>query len=188
MSKNKPFILMGERVRFIGASKYRYETWPEGKWLEHGVTGTVIEYHPESPAVRIKGEYFEALPPYAVVQWDLGAESKTAIDAEDEGDRWERIGGEQMRILDVRGKDAGYITRFERRYKPELYRSIVRQTTHKTTEADIKEFEKKAREEGAEAVFIFYYVQIAYIPLKEVTPMTTRVDLLQYYKVPPSAY
>lgn len=94
-----------------------------------------------------------------------------------------------MRILDVRGKDAGYIARFERGYLPELYRSIVRQTTHKTTEADIKEFEKAAREEGAETIFVFNYVQIAYILLKEVTPMTTRgVDLLQYYKVPPSAF
>lgn len=95
-----------------------------------------------------------------------------------------------MRVLDVRGKDAGYITRFERKYKPDLYRSIVRQTTHKTTEADIKEFEKAAREEGAETIFVFNYVQIAYIPLGEAVPQVSRgVDnLLQYYKVPPSAF
>ncbi|MBA7686661.1 hypothetical protein ES703_95112 [subsurface metagenome] len=51
----EPFIKVGERVRFIGSSKYRFETWPEGKWLEYGVTGTVTEYHPEHPAVKVRG-------------------------------------------------------------------------------------------------------------------------------------
>lgn len=87
----KPFVKVGERVRFIGSSRSRYERWPEGKWLEHGVTGTVSEYHPESPAVTVGGELFEAIPPYAVVRWDLGGESDTCIDSEDEGKRWERI-------------------------------------------------------------------------------------------------
>lgn len=87
----KPFIQVGERVRAIGEGKYRYENWPEGKWLEAGVTGMVVEYHPEHPSVRIKGEYFEALPPYAVVRWDLGEEVRTCIDADNEGSRWERI-------------------------------------------------------------------------------------------------
>ena len=87
----KPFVKVGERVRFIGSSRSRYGRWPEGKWLEHGVTGTVSEYHPESPAVTVGGELFEAIPPYAVVRWDLGGESDTCIDSEDEGKRWERI-------------------------------------------------------------------------------------------------
>lgn len=90
-TSKEPFINVGERVRFIGSSKYRYETWPEGKWLEYGVAGTVTEYHPEHPEVRIRGEIFEALPPYAVVRWDLGGDADTAIDPEDEGSRWERI-------------------------------------------------------------------------------------------------
>ena len=92
VTRKEPFIKVGERVRFIDPrSKYRYETWPEGKWLEYGVTGTVIEYHPESPEVRIRGEIFEAIPPYAVVRWDLGGAADTAIDPTDEGKRWERI-------------------------------------------------------------------------------------------------
>ncbi len=85
----KPFIKVGERVRFIGSSKGRYETWPKDAWLEKGVTGTVKEYHPENPAVKVSGEYFEALPPYAVVRWDFGGD--TVIDPEDEDKRWERI-------------------------------------------------------------------------------------------------
>lgn len=89
---NKPFVEEGDRVRFIDPrSKYRYETWPEGKWLESGVTGIVIEYHLESPAVRIGGEYFGPIPPYAVVRWDLGGGADTAIDPGDEGSRWERL-------------------------------------------------------------------------------------------------
>lgn len=87
--EKQPFIRVGERVRYIGSSRRRFETWPEGAWLEYGVTGTVKEYHPEHPAVRVGGEYFEALPPYAVVRWDFGGE--TAIDPDDEGKRWERI-------------------------------------------------------------------------------------------------
>ena len=91
------FVAIGERVRRLGRSRYRYENWPEGQWLEHGAEGTVIEYHPESPAVRINGEYFEALPPYAVVQWDLGEAARTCINPEDEGEQWEHIteGGEK---------------------------------------------------------------------------------------------
>lgn len=87
----EPFIKVGERVRFIASSKYRYETWPKDKWLEYSVSGTVIEYHPESPEVRIRGEIFEALPPYAIVRWDLGGSADTVIDPDDEGERWERI-------------------------------------------------------------------------------------------------
>jgi len=87
----KPFTLIGQRVRKLGSSKYRYETWPKDKWLEQGVNGTVSEYHPENPAVTVNGQYFEALPPYAVVTWDLGTEVKTCIDADDEGIGWERI-------------------------------------------------------------------------------------------------
>ena len=87
----EPFVKVGERVRVIGSSRYRYESWPKDKWLEYGVTGTVTEYHPESPEVRIRGEIFEALPQYAVVSWDLGGAADTCIDPEDEGKRWERI-------------------------------------------------------------------------------------------------
>lgn len=84
------FASVGERIRYIGASRYRYETWPEDAWLKKGITGTVTEFHKESPEVRVGGELFEAIPPYAVVTWDFGGE--TAIDAEYEGKTWERIG------------------------------------------------------------------------------------------------
>jgi hypothetical protein len=84
-----PFVRIGERVRYVGTSRYRYETWPKAAWLESGVTGTVTEYHPGQPAVWIRGEYFEAIEPYAVVTWDSGG--KTAIHAEGEGKDWERI-------------------------------------------------------------------------------------------------
>jgi len=87
-NEKQPFIRVGERVRYIGSSRGRYETWPEGAWLEYGVTGTVKEYHPEQPAVRVGREYFEAIPPYAVVRWDFGGE--TVIDPDDEGKRWSR--------------------------------------------------------------------------------------------------
>jgi len=90
----KPFIKVGERVRFIGSSRGRYGTWPKDAWLEKGVIGTVKEYHPEQPAGRAGGEYFEALPPYAVVRWDFGGD--TVIDPDDEGKRWERIHNEKV--------------------------------------------------------------------------------------------
>jgi len=87
--RKEPFVRVGERVRYVGSSKYRYKTWPEGAWLERGITGMVTEYHPGQPAVRIKGEYFEAIEPYAVVTWEFGG--TTAIDAKGEGKTWQRI-------------------------------------------------------------------------------------------------
>jgi len=89
----QPFIKVGERVRFVASSRGRRGDWPAGKWLEYGVTGTVTEYHPAQPAVTVRGEHFEALPPYAVARWDLGGVADTVIDLEDEGKRWERIKG-----------------------------------------------------------------------------------------------
>lgn len=80
------FIEVGDRVRYIGTSKYRDETWPEDAWLEYGVTGTVTENHPRLPAFRD----IEAIEAWATVTWDFNGE--TAIEAESEGDRWERIG------------------------------------------------------------------------------------------------
>jgi len=85
------FIKIGVRIRKIGLSKYRYESWATDKWLQEGVIGTVTEYHPENPPVRINGELFEATPPYAVVQWDLAPNALTCINPEDEGISWERI-------------------------------------------------------------------------------------------------
>jgi len=87
----EPFVEIGERVRFIGSGRHRRGDWPEGRWLEYGVTGTVTEYHPEQPVVIVKGERFEALPPYAVARWDLGGVADSVIDTEDEGRRWERM-------------------------------------------------------------------------------------------------
>ena len=91
MTDQQDFIKVGDGIRFIGKSKYRYETWPVDKWLEYGVKGTVIEYHPESPVIMINGETFEALPPYAVVELEFGSVAQIAIEATDEGTRWERI-------------------------------------------------------------------------------------------------
>lgn len=88
---NISFVKLGERIRKIGKSKYCYVSWDTDKWLEEGVRGTVVEYHPESPAVRINGELFEAIPPYAVVQWDIAENAKTCISADDEGITWGRI-------------------------------------------------------------------------------------------------
>jgi len=79
------FIKVGERVRYIGTSKYRREDWPKDAWVEHGVMGTVTEYHPLLPAF---GD-IEAIEAWAVVTWDFNG--RTAIEAEDEGDRWERV-------------------------------------------------------------------------------------------------
>ena len=87
----EPFIKVGARVQRIGNSKYRYENWPTDKWLEAGVCGTVIEYLAESPAVRVAGEYYEPLPAYAVVQWDLGDTAKACIDSDDENIGWKRL-------------------------------------------------------------------------------------------------
>ena len=91
MTSQREFIKVGERIRFIGNSKYRYDTWPEGKWLEYGIKGIVVEYHPESPAVKVNGETFEALLAYAVVELEFDPTAQIAIEANDEGIRWERI-------------------------------------------------------------------------------------------------
>lgn len=87
----RQFVIVGDRVQKLGKSIYRYDNWPDGKWLKAGVCGTVIEYHKESPAVTIAGELFESLPPYAVVKWDLGDKAITAIDKDDENETWKRL-------------------------------------------------------------------------------------------------
>lgn len=84
----KPFVTIGERIQYISDHRARSDAWPEGVWLENGIIGSVVEYHPEDPAVVVKGELYEALPPYAVVQFDNGA--KTCIDPDQENKRWER--------------------------------------------------------------------------------------------------
>lgn len=81
-----PFVKVGDRIRYIGGSKFRYQNWPEGAWLEAGVEGLVTEYHPALPPV-IHGD--EGIPPWAVVTWEFGGQ--TGIDAEYEGEQWERI-------------------------------------------------------------------------------------------------
>ncbi|MFW6126441.1 MAG: hypothetical protein ACOC58_04980 [Chloroflexota bacterium] len=84
----EPFIGTGQRVRYIGSSKYRHGDWPEGAWIQYGATGTVTEYQPGYTPVVVRGEHFEGLEPWAVVTWDFGG--TTAILAEDEGRAWER--------------------------------------------------------------------------------------------------
>lgn len=99
-----------------------------------------------------------------------------------------------MRILDMRGKDAAYISSFEKRYnKPEFYREMGSRTSHFTTDADIEEFQKQAEKEGAEAIFIHSRTLVAYIPIDNAPAVPQTIpalvdDLLQYYKVPPSAF
>lgn len=85
------FIKVGDKVRAIGKSKYRYDSWPSGVWLQAGLTGHIVDYHSGSPAVKISGEYFEALEEYAVVEWGGHAGVQTAIDPSGEGETWERI-------------------------------------------------------------------------------------------------
>ena len=85
----KEFVKIGERIRFIGASKTRNESWPDGSWLEKGIEGQVAEYHPEQKEVFAGGKVFEAIPPYAVVHFDNGA--VICIDPDEEYERWERI-------------------------------------------------------------------------------------------------
>lgn len=84
----KQFIKIGERIQYIGDSKFRSTKWPEGAWIENGILGTVTEYHPEEPEVILPGETFEAIPAYAVVKFDNGAE--TCIDPEEENTRWRK--------------------------------------------------------------------------------------------------
>jgi hypothetical protein len=91
-TRRKQFVELGERVRLVVThmSKMRYGHWPEGVYIgEEAIAGTVTEYHPEQPAVRVKGELFESLPAWAVVKFDNGAD--IAIEASREGERWERI-------------------------------------------------------------------------------------------------
>lgn len=83
---NHRFIEVGERVRYIADYKYRYEHWPEGALLMWGVEGVVTEYHPEQPPLPGESKGSGA---WAVVRWDFGGE--TAIKAEDEGKRWEKV-------------------------------------------------------------------------------------------------
>lgn len=72
-----------------------------------------------------------------------------------------------MRILDVRGKDTGHIYKLESQYPARFYRCLSTQTTQETTDADIKEFQKRAEKEGAVALFISNYGQSAYIPVEQ---------------------
>ena len=90
-SMGKQFVVVGERIQYLSDFKGRSNTWPEGVWLENGIIGSVSEYHAESPAVIVAGELFEAIPPYAVVQFDNGA--STCIDPEAENKRWKRAEG-----------------------------------------------------------------------------------------------
>jgi len=97
------FIKVGERVRYIRElGRSRRQDWPEGAWLEYGVEGVVTEFRPGSPAVTVKGEHFEGMEPWAVVTWDNGGD--TAIDAEEEGEHWERIGSIDLLARTVGGK------------------------------------------------------------------------------------
>ncbi len=105
----KEFVSVGERIRYIGTSKYRDETWPKDAWLEKGITGTVTEFHEESPEVIAGGERFEAIPPYAVVTWDFGG--RTAIDPETENIDWQREHSSPVKPL--RGNPKRYIIKEE---------------------------------------------------------------------------
>jgi len=81
---------VGQRIRHLSlsGSKSRRDTWPEGVWLEHGIEGTIVEYHPALPKRVIGGEVFERIPPYAVVKFDNGATN--CIDSGNKH-RWEYI-------------------------------------------------------------------------------------------------
>lgn len=85
----KQFVTIGERIKYLSNHRGRSEAWAKGVWLENGIVGSVVEYHPESPAVTVRGELFEAIPPYAVVQFDNGA--NTCIDPDQENKRWCRL-------------------------------------------------------------------------------------------------
>jgi hypothetical protein len=88
----RSFVKVGDRVRYIDVAsdrKFRYGHWPEGVFLGNKqVGGTVTEFHPQQLPFNVGGEHFEAIPAWAGVKWDNGAD--TAIDAEDEGTRWVR--------------------------------------------------------------------------------------------------
>lgn len=89
----KPFINVGDRVRLVlgkTKGKFRYGHWPKDVWLgDQVISGTVVQYRPEQPAVRIGDEYFEKIEEWAVVNWDNGAD--TAIGPEKEDKSWERV-------------------------------------------------------------------------------------------------
>lgn len=72
-----------------------------------------------------------------------------------------------MRILDVRGQPMDKVNKLVLQYPARFYRQIGTEHVHReTTEADIKEFQKRAEKEGAVAIFIHEYGQIAYIPVE----------------------
>lgn len=89
--KQRQFINVGDRVVRIGKSKSRFERWPKDVWLEAGVMGTVTEYHDKIPAMTLAGTHFEAIPAWAIVTWDLGAEVQTVIDVGSENESWKRL-------------------------------------------------------------------------------------------------
>lgn len=73
-----------------------------------------------------------------------------------------------MRILDVRGKSTAHIYKLVSQYPARFYREISTEHVHReTTEADIREFEKRAKKEGAVAIFIQEYGQAAYVPIRK---------------------
>jgi hypothetical protein len=97
-----------------------------------------------------------------------------------------------MRILDLRRKSAQEIQKFSTQYPPKHYRQIGTEHSQRAvTDDDIKEFQKRAKGEGAVAVFIFTYGQAAYIPVESASVVPQTIfgdDLLQYYEVPSSAF
>lgn len=122
MSNENPFIKKGDRVRYIARyrSKYRYDNWPEGAWMEPGVEGEVVSYHEGQPAVVVKGKHFESIPSWATVRWDHGGE--TAILAEGEGKEWEQKksnpGKEPWQM--TKGEFTEYIKTMPRSYREAL--------------------------------------------------------------------
>lgn len=88
----RPFVKIGDRIRYLSphGNRSRNTNWPDGAWLENGIKGTVIEYHPTLPKTIVGGKVFERIPPYAVVKFDNGA--STCIDGDKKGrTRWELI-------------------------------------------------------------------------------------------------
>lgn len=148
----KPFVRIGERVTFLptGRGAFRYNNWPEGVWLgDKEVNGTVKEFHKGEPKVTIGDKTFEYISPWAVVQWNNGAE--TSIDAEDEGVRWKRRGIEtpalDKQMLQTEGER--YDVDFAQRLHGELMKELRDPTVLKEKMAMAKDLQSSIGEEKA---------------------------------------
>lgn len=61
---------VGDTIRYISDSKFRYVSWPAGIWREPGQTATLIERHAPIPAFDSPEHFTAEIAPGAqIIVW-----------------------------------------------------------------------------------------------------------------------